>query len=89
MGYRVRYSSDAVKQMKKMDGGVRRLIYAYIDSRLNGIEDPRALGKGLAGSRAGQWRYRVGSYRILAKIKDDEVAIYIIKVGHRREVYGN
>jgi len=87
MSYRVCYDKRAVKQLGKMDGGVRRLILAFIDSRLDGTDDPRAFGKGLSGERAGEWRYRVGDYRILAEIKDAELVIYIFKVAHRRDVY--
>ncbi|MFP4457918.1 MAG: type II toxin-antitoxin system RelE family toxin [Clostridia bacterium] len=35
------------------------------------------------------WRYRVGSYRILAKIEDSTVTITVVTVGHRRDIYKN
>ena len=35
----------------------------------------------------GQWRYRVGDYRIIAGIHDDKVLIMVMTVGHRRDVY--
>jgi mRNA interferase RelE/StbE len=85
--YRVVIQEGAIKTLKKMDGAVRRLILAYLRSRLEGIEDPRLIGKALVGGRAGQWRYRVGDYRILAEIRDEEIAIYVFKIGHRRDVY--
>jgi mRNA interferase RelE/StbE len=87
MSYRVKYDKRADRQLEKMDAGTRRLLLAYIDSKLDGIENPRSLGKALSGDHAGQWRYRVGSYRILAEIRDAEVTIYIFKIAHRRNVY--
>jgi len=33
-----------------------------------------------------KWRYRVGNYRILAKIEDDRITIMILEVGHRRSI---
>jgi mRNA interferase RelE/StbE len=87
MSYRVIYDKRADRQLEKMDAGTRRLILAYIDSKLDGIENPRSLGQALSGDRAGQWRYRVGSYRILAEIRDAEITIHIFKVAHRRNVY--
>ncbi|RNJ10284.1 type II toxin-antitoxin system RelE family toxin [Escherichia coli] len=33
------------------------------------------------------WRYRVGDYRILCEIRDDELIILVATIGHRREVY--
>ncbi|MFR7759644.1 MAG: type II toxin-antitoxin system RelE family toxin, partial [Peptoniphilus grossensis] len=35
----------------------------------------------------GVWRYRIGSYRLLAKIDDDKLIIFAIDVGHRRDIY--
>ena len=35
------------------------------------------------------WRWRVGSYRILGQILDDEISINIVRVGHRQGVYGH
>jgi mRNA interferase RelE/StbE len=87
MSYRVMYDKRADKQLEKMDGGIRRLILAYINNKLDGIEDPRALGKGLTGDRAGQWRYRVGDYRLLCEIKDSDLIIYLFKIANRRTAY--
>ena len=44
-------------------------------------------GKGLTANRSGQWRYRVGDYRLLAEIQDDKVLILVLNVGHRRDIY--
>lgn len=44
-------------------------------------------GKALQGNLNDKWRYRVGGYRILAKIEDEVVVITIVEVGHRREIY--
>jgi mRNA interferase RelE/StbE len=79
----------AIKALKKMDGSMRRLILSYIEKRLVGSEDPRAFGKALSHARKGEWRYRVGSYRLLAHIDDAKIVIYIVKIGDRRDVYEN
>jgi mRNA interferase RelE/StbE len=86
-GFRVIISDSAIRDLDKMDGSVRRLIVAYLENRLEGIADPRSLGRGLTGERAGQWRYRVGDYRVLAEIRDVEIVIYVFKIGHRRDIY--
>jgi len=33
------------------------------------------------------WKYRVGGYRIVAKIEDDKVVIFIVKIDKRGAVY--
>ena len=87
MAYRVEYTSAALKQLKKMDRFDARLIVSWIDKNLEGCEDPRVHGKGLTAHRAGEWRYRVGSYRILCVIQDDRLVIEVFSVGHRSTIY--
>lgn len=85
--YSVIYSDQALKQLQKLDKYTRKLIYAWIDKHLEGCENPRQHGKNLTANRSGQWRYRVGDYRILADIKDNEVLILVLEVGHRSKIY--
>ena len=87
--YKVEYSIQAVKQLKKLDKNTQKLIYAWIDKNLQNCENPRVHGKGLVANKSGYWRYRVGDYRLIAEIQDNEITILIVNVGHRREVYSD
>ena len=87
MRYHVEYLPQVVKTLEKMDKFTKRIIYEWIDKNLEDCEDPRAHGKPLTANRVGQWRYRVGDYRIIAKIIDDKLIILVITIGHRRDVY--
>lgn len=87
MVYHVEYSKTALKQLKKLDRFDARLILSWVSKNLEGCENPRAHGKGLTANRSGEWRYRVGSYRLLCVIRDDVVVIEVVNVGHRRETY--
>ena len=89
MTYQVEYTARAIKQLKKLDQPTRALIFGWSDKNLVNGENPRLHGKGLAANRTGQWRYRLGDYRILAKIQDEKLIIVVIEVGHRREIYNN
>ncbi|WP_461020980.1 type II toxin-antitoxin system RelE family toxin [Trueperella pyogenes] len=59
-----------------------------MEKNLSGTDNPRRHGKGLTANRTGEWRYRVGSYRILAQIYDDVLLIEIFAIGRRPAVYG-
>ncbi len=87
MGYKVRFTKHALKDLKKLDKQTAALILGWIRKNLEGCENPRQHGKGLTANRSGEWRYRVGDYRILAQIQDEAVIILIVSVGHRRDVY--
>jgi mRNA interferase RelE/StbE len=87
MIYRVEYTSKALKQLKKMDRQTAAFIISYIEKKLVNCTDPRRFGKSLQCNLKNKWRYRVGNYRILAKIKDDRIIIVILEVGHSRSIY--
>ena len=87
MKYSVEYTRQAVKDLKKLDRPTAALLLGWIEKNLVGCEDPRRHGKGLTANRSGQWRYRVGDYRILADIQEDRIIILVLGVGHRKEIY--
>ena len=87
MKYRVEFTQRALKDLKKLDRHTAALILGWIRKNMDGCENPRLHGKELTANRSGQWRYRVGDYRLLAEIEDDKIVILILNVGHRREIY--
>ena len=87
MMYEVVYSARSVKVLEKMDKPTAAIIYGWIEKNLVGCENPRKYGSALTGNIKDFWRYRVGSYRIIADILDNVLQIEIINVGHRGEIY--
>ena len=87
MKYSVEYTPRAVKDLKKLDKQTRALIFGWIEKNLVNCENPRQHGKGLTANRSGQWRYRIGDYRLIAEIQDDKIVILVLTVGHLREIY--
>lgn len=87
MSWSVEFTPQALRQLKKLDRHSMLLITTWIEKNLVGCENPRLHGKPLTANLSGQWRYRVGDYRLLARIEDDRVVILVLNIGHRREVY--
>ena len=85
--YRIEYDPHVIKKLNKLDVPVRNRILTWIDKNLVDCENPRRVGKALQGDWDGHWRYRVGDYRIIAKIEDDKVIIFVVKIDKRGEVY--
>lgn len=83
---KVIFLDQARKEFLKLDKSIKLQIRKFI-IKLQDVENPRAMGKPLVGNFRGFWRYRVGDYRLLCKIKNDELVINIIKVAHRKEIY--
>ena len=86
MTWRAELSSRALKQLSKLDKPTARRIIDYLREIASG-EDPHSQGKELTGNLAGFWRYRVGNYRIIASIEDDELLILAINIDHRSRIY--
>ena len=87
MAYKFYTSSEFDKQFMKLDKSVQRTINKWLQVHLINTEDPYAFGKALVGNLKGYWRYRIGSYRLLAKINDNELIIIAVDIDHRSIVY--
>ena len=87
MSYSVETTPRFDKEFKKLDRYTLKMIKAWIVKNLVGCDNPRIHGKALTANRTGQWRYRIGDYRLICLIKDNELIILAMTIGHRREVY--
>jgi mRNA interferase RelE/StbE len=87
MSWVYRFDERALKELRKLGKQAQRDIITYLDGRIAGDGDPCRFGKGLKADLAGLWRYRVGHYRILCQIRDGELLVLVVAVGHRRDVY--
>ena len=86
MSYYVETTPRFDKEFKKLDKYTQQMIKSWIGKNLQNCENPRAHGKGLNANKSGQWRYRIGDYRLLCLIQDQELIILALTVGHRREI---
>lgn len=76
--------SSSMRRRRKFDKTEQRRLVTEID-RLAG--DPRpATCKKLAGHES-LWRVRVGSYRIVYRVDDRALAVLVLIIGHRRDIY--
>ena len=84
--WRVEFGRRAEKQLDRLDPAVRVRILKKLHLAA-GSDDPRTTADPLTGGWIGYWRYRVGDYRVICRIEDERVTVYVIEIGHRREVY--
>ena len=83
--YRVRVLDAAVDDLSRLD----KLVGRRIVTRLNWLAANLASlrPEALTGDLAGLYKFRVGDYRILYELLEDERTIVVHQIGHRREVY--
>lgn len=86
MAYHVEIEHSASRTLLRIARGDRAAA-RRIDSAIKALaEDPRPAGAlKLVGT--GGWRIRIGDYRVVYAIEDAVLAVTIVKIGHRRDVY--
>ena len=62
------------------------MTYVWIDKHIDGTDNPRNIGKALTNNFKRLWRYRIGDYRLICEIRDKELVILALTIGHRREI---
>lgn len=85
MTWKIEWDDVAVKQLRKLDKQIEKRIISYLKKVVLG--NPRKLGKPLTGDKISLWRFRMGDYRIICRLIDDEFVVLVVSVGHRKEVY--
>jgi len=84
----IEYDRRVLKDMKKMDRNIQLQILDYFADRIALATDPRKFGKALKSTFSGLWRYRIGHYRAICRIEDENLLILVVRVAHRSKVYG-
>ncbi len=87
MSWRIETTARFDREFKKLDRYTQRMVKAWIEKHLVSCDDPRVHGKGLIANRSGQWRYRIGDYRMICLIEDEKLIILALSIGHRSNIY--
>lgn len=80
--YRLVYTKPAVKDINKLDSVAKKRLKKAMERF---VANPQYFGKKLVDPKLGEFRFRIGDYRIIFDIKDRDIVI--LRVGHRREIY--
>jgi mRNA interferase RelE/StbE len=86
LAWTVQLAAGAEKTLLKLDPPVARRIITKLEDIAAG--DPRRIGEALQGDERA-WRYRVGDWRIICDLADRVRTIYVVRIGHRSDVYRN
>jgi mRNA interferase RelE/StbE len=85
VNYVVNLTPAAARQLRKFDPPTRRRLQAVIELLANEPRPPAATR--LVGG-AGEWRVRTGDYRVIYEIHEAELLVLVLRMAHRREIYG-
>lgn len=86
MTWTVEFKNKASKSLQQLDKSIQIRIVDFLNKLA--LQDNRRLqGKALTGQYTGLWRYRVGNYRIICNIQDNQLTILVLQLGHRKNIY--
>lgn len=74
-----------VKQ--KVDKFIQESFLSWLNIHVQNTSNPRQYGKALSRNLDGKWRYRVGNYRVICAIEEDQLVVLALEVGHKKKVY--
>lgn len=87
MTWTIEFERVAAKEFRKLDQHTQRRIRNFLQQRILATNNPRSAGKPLRGPYSELWRYRIGTFRVVAAIQDQQMIVLVVRVSHRREVY--
>ena len=82
--YRYVFKSQALKDLQKLPLDVQKRIIKKLDYFISS-QNPLFFADSLINYEIGQYRYRIGDYRVIFDIMNE--TIIILTVGHRKEIY--
>ena len=87
MTWTIKWDERARRELRRLDHQIQRNILNYLRERIATEENPKRFGRGLTADKVGLWRYRVGDYRLICRIEEEQVVVLVLRVGHRANVY--
>jgi mRNA interferase RelE/StbE len=84
VAWRIKIKSSAVKALARLPRPHQRRIAKAIDAL---ADDPRPPGVRKLTNTRDAYRLRVGDYRIVYEIADNVLTVYVIRIGHRKDIY--
>jgi len=82
--YKIIMSPSSLKKLRDLEKPLRKRIGQRIEQLAT---TPRHRQSRKLKGEDNIYRNRVGDYRIIYKIQDDELTVLVLDVGHRREIY--
>jgi mRNA interferase RelE/StbE len=83
----IQFDPRAERELARLDRQVQVRILRFLRERVAPLDDPRDSGEALTGPLRPFWKYRVGHYRVIVDIQDEQLVVLVVRIGHRGSVY--
>lgn len=86
MTWTIEFTPLGLKDLSYLTKQNQQRIVSFLNDRVAPLGDPRKLGAALTGPLAGHWKYRLGDFRVIARIAGRTVTIVVVRIGDRKEI---
>lgn len=83
--FKIEYAEDVEEQLENINRNIRDRIKKAIEERLT--TNPNEYGKPLIREWKGHRRLRVGDFRIIYKVYEEKIVVFIVDIDNRKDVY--
>lgn len=88
MTYKIEFSTRAARDFKKLVKTNRAMAVKIRDAIAELADEPRPKGvETLSGTNPTLQRIRVGDFRVIYEIKENELLVWVVRLGDRKEIY--
>lgn len=94
MGWEIEFDINTQKDMAKFDKSIRNFIFDSLETFAQNFSDEyenefikTGKIKHLKGDKKGFYRFKIRTYRVIYQKINDKLVIYVIRIGHRKNVY--
>lgn len=82
--YSYEFTPESRRQLKKLDQSIQQTIIRKLEYFIS-TDKPLSFAGYLIDHDIGQYRFRIGDYRVIFDLEEDIIVIH--SIGHRREIY--
>ncbi len=84
MSYKIVFTKESVKDIEKLDQTIKKQLYKKL-LYFKELDDIKVVAKKLQNRDTGEYRLRVGNFRIIFDL--DKHTIIVLRIQHRKDVY--
>jgi len=83
----IKFIPKIKRELKKLDKKDSKNILDFLENEVLLLEDPRTIAIKLKKNLKEFYKFRVGNFRIIADIQDNQLLILVVRIANRKDVY--
>lgn len=87
MAWKIKFIPKIKRELKKLDKKDAKALLDFLKDEILPLDDPREKAIQLKENLKEFWKFRVGQFRIIAHIQENELLVLVVRIANRKDVY--